>query len=89
MGFLLVISSVVLITYQAESQKTGRVTAEAFRRPPASTYRSDDPGGAQLRVAASPHPPVVVLALLQEVLVTPVALLLIAYPAKTTEARGQ
>lgn len=50
----------------------------------ATTYRPDDPGGAQLRVAASPHPPVVVLALLQEVLVTPVALLLIAYPAETT-----
>lgn len=50
-----------------------------------TTYRPDDPGGAQLGVDASPHPPVVVLALLQEVLVTPVALLLIAYPAETTQ----
>lgn len=53
------------------------------------TYRPDDPGGAQLGVAASPHPPVVVLALLQEVLVPPEALLLIAHPARTAEPRGE
>lgn len=50
-----------------------------------ATYCSYHPDGAQLKVTASPHPPVVVLALLQQVLVAAVALLLIAYPAAATE----
>lgn len=45
------------------------------------TYSPDDPGRAQLRVTAAPHSPVLVLALLQQVLVSAEALLLEAHPA--------
>lgn len=52
-----------------------------------STHRFDDSDGAQLWIAATPHPPVVVLALLQKVLVSSIALLLIAHPAAGTEVQ--
>lgn len=52
------------------------------------THRFDHSDGAQLCIAAAPHPPVLVLALLQQVLVASVTLLLVADPAAGTERHG-
>lgn len=50
-----------------------------------ATYCSYHPHRTQLSIAASPHPPVMVLSLLQQVLVASEALLLVAHPATATE----
>lgn len=50
-----------------------------------ATYCSYHPNGAQLCVTAPPHPPVMVLSLLQQVLVSSEALFLVADPAALTE----
>ena len=48
------------------------------------THRSYHPNWSHLSIAASPHPPVVVLSLLQQVLVASEVFLLVAHPAAAT-----
>lgn len=50
-----------------------------------ATYCFYHPNGAQLCITASPHPPVMELSLLQQVLVASKALFLIANPAAVKE----
>lgn len=49
------------------------------------TYCSNDPNRAQFSITASPHPPVMILSFLQQVLVASETLLLVAHPATETE----
>lgn len=49
------------------------------------TYCANDPNRAQFSITASPHPPVMILSFLQQVLVASETLLLVAHPATETE----
>lgn len=46
-----------------------------------ATHSLDDADRAQLRINSAPHPPIMVLALLQQILVTTETLLLVSHPA--------
>lgn len=46
-----------------------------------ATHSLDDADRAQLRIDSAPHPPIMVLALLQQILVTTETLLLVSHPA--------